>query len=210
MESNKNNNNTNNSTVIENGIEIKTLIERKADKLHQFTFRDLATKQATAPIKFYYENTDGSDTMYRFDTTIHNFYGSNIMLRPALIIKMLMALIGECKQECSKGNKDKIIPVKGKEQYIEFAGLKFKLRLSCKAMELEKISPFAFMFVIYNLHNENRNLLDFGNMSTSSIAPLEMYNKIMFDRFCVRRDKTKTEEQQLLEILKPLTKINVE
>lgn len=200
----------NNNTVIENGIEIKTELHKKMNNMHQFTFRDPNAKQETGPVKFYYENDDGSDTLYKFDTPLHNFYGSNIMLRPAFVIKMLMALIGKCKQECSKGNKDKIASVSVKNQYIEFAGLHYNLKLSCRAGELEKISPFAFMFFIFNLHNESRNLSDFGDMSASNIVSLAVYYKIMFDRFGVKRYKTKTEEQQLLEILKPLTKINVE
>lgn len=214
MENNNTNttttNNNNNKTIIENGIEIKTDLNKKVDKFHYFTFRDPNAKQETGPVKFYYENDDGSYTLYKFDTPLHNFYGNNIMLRPALIIKMLIALIGKCKQDCSKGNKDKITSVSVKNQYIEFAGLHYNLTLSCRAGELEKISPFAFMFFIFKLHNESRNLPNFGDWNTSDIPPLCDYYKIMFDRFGLKRDKTKTEEQQLLEILKPLTKINVE
>lgn len=165
-------------------------------------------KNKSTLIVYNFEDEEtGKKSVYEFEATTHPFNGhNNIMLRHADVLKMLMTIILKSKQNCSKGNKNTIVLIQSKNNTAE--NIKFQIEFLCRAVDLKNISPYAFIIFLNILFSYEKILTETENFNPYTSHLLSDWDFI-FNSFKIKRKSNQSEEEQIMELLNPLTKITL-
>lgn len=164
-------------------------------------------KNKSTLIVYNFEDEEtGKKSVYEFEATTQHFNRHYIMLRHAETLKMLMTIIGISKQNCSENKKNTNVIVQSKNNTVE--NIRFQIEFICKAGDLENISPYAFIIFLNILFSYEKILTETENFNPYTSHLLSDWDFI-FNSFKIKRKSNQSEEEQIMELLNPLTKITL-